>query len=892
MHDLLSRALVAWVDLARRFALWVTLFALALSGASLFYAAGNLGINTSTGDMISKDVPYRRGWEDFKRAFPQFVDTIVVVVDGESADIAEDSAAALARRLAAETALFRGVYWPGGDPFFRRNGLLYLSRGELTTLTDRLADAQPLLAELIDDNSLRGLMEVLTQAAGEIVKGTEAGGGLARLFDAMAVTFEAAAEGRPHKLGWQEVMAGEAGDASDRRRIIIVQAAARQGELLLGTGAIARIRALVRELGLVPANGVRVRLTGTVPLDYEELLSAAKGAANAAIISVFLVALLLFAGLRSPRLVLATLGTLLMGLVWTAAFAALTVGHLNLISVGFAVLFVGLGVDFGIHFALRYREAIINGADHASALREAAGGVGNALTLCAVAAAIGFFSFTGTDFVGLSELGVISGSSMFIALAANMTLMPAFLTLMPLKAQGPLAADAFAARAPRWIETQVRLKAGKVLLGALALGIVAALAASQVRFDFDPLHLKDPESESVATFLELQRDDRTAGLSLSVLRGSLAEAVELAARLEGLEAVDSTRTLADFVPEDQDEKLTMIDDMALLLAPVLEAGKGKPAPTDGERRASLAGFRVALGRLAKAAADPSRLEGARRLALLDGAKRLAAAIEAFEAKGAGSGAGPGVELKGIEDRLLGTLPARLDRLRASMMAQKIALEDLPGTIKDRVLATDGRYRVEIFPAEDITGNRALRRFVAAVRELAPDATGGPVVILGAGDAVSGAMRRAVLTAFAAICILLLLVLRSVIDSALVLAPLVLAALLSVASAVALGLSFNFANIIVLPLLLSLGIASGIHLVMRARNEAAGAKLTDTSTPRAVVFSALTTIGSFGTLALSAHRGTASMGALLTIAIFFTLLCTLIVLPALMAMVGRRRQSQS
>ena len=876
MHDLLSRALVAWVDLARRFALWVTLFALALSGASLFYAAGNLGINTSTGDMISKDVPYRRGWEDFKRAFPQFADTIVVVVDGESADIAEDAAAALARRLEAEKGLFRNVYWPGGDPYLRQNGLLYLSRDELSTLTDRLADAQPLLAELITDNSLRGLMEVLTEAAGEIAKGTEAGGGLVRLFDAMSATFEAETVGRPRNLGWREVMAGEAEDAGDRRRIIIVQAVERQGELLLGTGAIARIRALAGELGLVPAKGVRVRLTGTVPLDYEELLSAARGAANAAIISVFLVALLLFAGLRSPRLVLATLATLLMGLVWTAAFAALTVGHLNLISVGFAVLFVGLGVDFGIHFALRYREAIIGGADHASALREAAGGVGNALTLCAVAAAIGFFSFTGTDFVGLSELGVISGSSMFIALAANMTLMPAFLTLMPLKAPGPLGAGTLAARVPGWIETQVRLKARMVLLGALALGIVAALVSSQVRFDFDPLHLKDPSSESVATFLELQRDDRTAGLSLSVLRASLAEAVALAARLEGLEAVDSTRTLADFVPEDQDEKLAIIDDMALLFAPMIEAGEPKPAPTDAERRAALTGFRAALGRLAKAPANPS---------LIDSAKRLAGAIEAFEAKGS-------VELKGIEDRLLGTLPARLERLRTSMMAQKITLEDLPATLKDRVLAIDGRYRVEIFPAEDVTENRALRRFVAAVKDVAPDATGGPVVILGAGDAVSGAMRRAVLTAFAAICILLLVVLRSFIDAALVLTPLVLAALLSVASAVALGLSFNFANIIVLPLLLSLGIASGIHLVMRTRFEAAGAKLTDTSTPRAVVFSALTTIGSFGTLALSAHRGTASMGALLTIAIFFTLLCTLIVLPALMAMVGRRRQNQS
>jgi hopanoid biosynthesis associated RND transporter like protein HpnN len=882
MHDLLCRALVAWVDLARRFALWVTLFALALSGASFFYAAGNLGINTSTGDMISKDVPYRLGWEDFKRAFPVLGDSIVVVVDGDSADIAEDSAAALATRLNAEKELFGDVYWPGSDPFFRRNGLLYLSRDELTTLTDRLADAQPLLARLITDNSLRGLMEILTEAVDEVVKGTETGGGLVRLFDAMAATFEAETMGRRRYLGWQEVMSGDAGEAGDRRRIIIVQAVERQGELLLGTGAIARIRALSGELGLVPANGVRVRLTGSVPLDYEELLSAAKGAANAAIISVILVALLLFAGLRSPRLVLVTLATLLMGLVWTAAFATLTVGHLNLISVGFAVLFVGLGVDFGIHFALRYREAVNKGADHAAALREAAAGVGNTLTLCAVAAAIGFFSFTGTDFVGLSELGVISGSSMFIALIANLTLMPAFLTLLPLKpaAPGTHSADAFAARAPGWIEIQVRRKARNLLLTALVLGIAAAVASSQVRFDFNPLHLKDPDSESVATFIELQRDDRAAGLSLSVLRGSLTEAVALAARLKGVEAVDSTRSLADFVPKDQDEKLAIIDDMALLFTPGLEAGTPKPAPTDGERRASLAGFRAALGRLTKAATNPS---------LLDSAKRLAAAIAAFEAKG--DGAGPGVGLKGIEDRLLATLPERIHRLRDSMMAQKIALKDLPGALKDRVLATDGRYRVEIFPADDITDNGALRRFVAAVKEVAPDATGGPVVILGAGDAVSGAMRRAVLTAFAAICILLLVVLRGVIDAALVLAPLVLAALLTVASAVALGLEFNFANIIVLPLLLSLGVASGIHLVMRARSEAAGVKLTETSTPRAVVFSAFTTIGSFGTLALSVHRGTASMGALLTIAIFFTLLCTLVVLPALMTVLGRRRRHQ-
>ena len=139
----------------------------------------------------------------------------------------------------------------------------------------------------------------------------------------------------------------------------------------------------------------------------------------------------------------------------------------------------------------------------------------------------------------------------------------------------------------------------------------------------------------------------------------------------------------------------------------------------------------------------------------------------------------------------------------------------------------------------------------------------------------------------AIGLLVWVILRRLSDVALVFAPLALAALLTVAASVLTGLSFNFANVIVLPLLFGLGVASAIHLVLRERAGSGLVGLFGTSTPRAVVFSALTTIGSFASIALSSHPGTSSMGILLALAITLSLLCTLVVLPALMALAARR-----
>jgi len=858
------RYLVAWVDGIRRYARITILVALAATVAGVYGVATQLSINTDTEDMLSADLPFRQDSNAHSVAFPQLSDNIVVVIDAATPDLADDSATMFARRLREHPQVFGSLFDPRGEPFFRTNGLLYLDIEELSNLADRLAQAQPFLGTLWRDASLRGLAGMLGLAIDEVTK--EKGATpfeIARVLNAIAEVAERQAAGRFGLLSWELLMGKVKDDADESRRLIVIQPALDYASLAPAEQAMKLLREIARDLALDSEHGVSVRLTGSAALAQEELASVSQGMGLAAALSLILVAVLLVVGLGSPRLAGATVATLLMGLTWTAAFALVAIGSLNLISVAFAVLFIGLSVDFGIHFGLRYREAIDAGAGHKAALEQAASGVGGALTLSAVAAAIGFFSFLPTDYRGLAELGLIAGVGMFIALFANVTVLPALLTLMPLspkpvrRAPMRLGGRTGSSRAIAW--------------GALALGLAALALVPAARFDFDPLNLKDPSTESVGTLLDLMEQSRTSPYSITVLAPNLDAAVTLAGRLSKLDEVDDTATLIDYVPKNQDEKLAVIEDMALFLAPAFAAAPGKASIDPASRAAAVMTLQGDLDRLAGAAKGAPQGDAAGRLS-----SALAALI--------GSGA-----LAELEARLMTLLPGRLRALSDSLDAGPVTFDDLPDSLRRRQVAADGRASVEVYPKENLHQHQALRRFVEAVRAVALHATGSPVVILEAGNTVVGAFRDAAVLAFVAIAVLLAVLLRRLRDVALVFSPLVLAALLTVAASVLFGLPFNFANVIVLPLLFGLGVANGIHLVLRRRDEGGVTEVMASSTPRAVVFSALTTIGSFASIALSSHPGTASMGMLLTIAITLTLACTLIVLPALMTLDEKKRE---
>ena len=870
--NIFRRTLARWVETMARFAPVVVALSLASAGAGLAYAATHITMFTDTTDLLSKKLSFRASYDDFRAAFPQFSDNIVIVIDGDNADVVAHTSGEIAARLRAQPELFPYVFDPVDDPFFVRNGLLFLDVETLSDLSERIAAAQPLLGSLAKDTSLRGFFNVMGLAADAVANGDAEPSMLTGVLPHIQDAVSARIDGKPYLLSWRMMMAGKE-SPDDLRHVIVVQPKLDYSTLEPAHAAMVNIRNIAAEIPPMGGSQVRVRLTGAAALQDEELQSVSKGAGIAGVLSLVLVTALLIIGLRSTRLVIASFVTLVIGLAWAATFAALGVGHLNLISVTFAVLFIGVGVDFGIQFCLRYGESIARGEETAKALRNTALGIGGALTLAAGTAAIGFFSFVPTAYVGLSELGIIAGFSMFIAWFANLTVLPALLALLPLD---PARAKAHAPGLHGEGEptlTFVLRHPVTIAVGALVLGLAALTLVPRSSFDFNPLHLNDPTTESVQTFHDLIKWDPSSAYTISVLAPNLEAANGLAAKVGKLPEVSDTRTLSDFVPDKQDEKLSVVQNMALFLFPVFRTGKPLAPPDSAARLAATQAFRAKLDGLAKSPRAGELAGAARQLS-----ESLGKLVDARGASG----------LIELENGLLATLPSRLKQLKDSLEPEKVTLDNLPADLRAREITADGRALVTVVPAGDMGINANLRRFVTAVEGVAPNATDNPVVLLAAGDAVVRSFEEAAVYSAAGIVILLLFVMRSVADTVFVLTPLALAAVLTVAFTVIAGLQFNFANIIALPLLLCLGVGYGIYLVLRHRAIADVAEVLATNTPRAVLFSALTTMCSFGTLAVSHHRGTRSMGILLTVALTLALVCTLIVLPAIQELRDRRK----
>jgi len=870
-RDRFGAAVSAVIGLVLKAPLLIVVVALAATVALGIFTVKNVSINTDATEMLSPDLAFRRDFDAYRRAYPVFANNIVIVVEADDSDRAEDGAEALYQRLQQDKARFHHIFYPEGDRFFRQNGLLYLDMKELQALASRLSEAQPLLSTLARDQSIRGLFEVLGLAIDALGTADAQPQQIARVLQRVAAVIEARNADKPRSLSWKEMMGGEAA-SDDRRRIIVLQPELDYGSVAPAADALKEIRRHARELGLSPENGVRVRLSGSAAIDSEEIGSIADNTALSSELSFAIVALILVACFRSLRLLVASLVTLVVGIVWTGAFAVAAVGQFNLISIAFAVLFIGIGIDYSIHVGLRYREMVERGRTGKAAFTAAGRSIGTALGLMAASSALGFFSFLPTDYRGVSELGLIAGFSMIVAFVTNITVLPATLALMPLRTQPGAAEKHKAARlvqSEHWLWRHSRF----IVIAALVVGLAALSALWGARFDRNPLNLKDPTQESVATAIDLLNNPRLRVSTVSILVDTVAEIGPLAEKLKKLPSVESVRSIYDYVPSDQVAKLDILEEIALQMTPILAPSERAAPPDADQRTAAITALRDKI----KAALDQKRA-GAIEADL----KRLRDALDAFLKRGTDD-----LRTAALEQDLLGSLPRRLDALKSALAAKPVDFAALPESLRQRELSPAGKVRIEVVPKEDLRDNRALNRFVAEVQSVAPHATGGPVVELLAGNAVVHAFAVASVVAFVLISLGLLLLLRSFTDLLLILAPLLLASSVTVGIAVAVGLSFNFANIIVLPLLIGLGVSSGIHLVIRARHDTT-IELLNTTTPRAVLFSAFTTIASFATLAISSHWGQASMGLLLLIAISVNLVCYLVVLPALLASIEQRR----
>jgi hopanoid biosynthesis associated RND transporter like protein HpnN len=849
MLDRIVERSVAW---AIAHAIQVIALCLALTVVSAVYTAYTLTMDTDTSRMISPSLPWKQAQFRINAEFPQNVGLLVVMIDGQSPDLAEDSAAALYAKMKERTDLFDTVRRADGGPFYDQYGLMLLDTKDLDQISRSVIRAQPFIASLAADPSLRGLFDVLSLAMEGVARKATDFASLERPLSAISASLSAALTGNEMPLSWRTLMIDRPIDKRELRKLILAQPKRDFRTLQSGAKASAAIRQDVTALGLSPDRGVTVRLTGTVALNDDEFGTVTHGMGWALGISIALVLGLLFAALRSFKLIAACFITLIIGLVWTFGFAALAIGSLNLVSIAFAVMFIGLSIDFGIQFGVRYgQERFI--CDDAGALPRTGRFMARPLTLAAVAIAAGFLSFTPTDYRGVSDLGLIAGAGMAITLLLNLTLLPALLQLFP-PASRPLDMG-FAWAKPI---DDFLLRRRWLVIGVWALvAAIGVAAATGLRFDFNPLHLKDPKVESVSSIVDLMQDPLRTPYNIEILTPNLDAAQALAEKLGKLREVHAVLTAATFVPKDQEAKLAILQDLNDLMGLSLDPLDVAAPPTPDQVRASLRNCAAKL----RAAVGSSDV--AQQLARL--LEQAADSDDAF--------------LQRLDHVLLSTLKPRLEALKASLTAKPLTVDTLPPEIRNDWIAADGEARILVIPAGDSNDNDMLQRFVTAVQSVAPDANGPAVQIYEAGQAVSKAFRIATLWAMGSMAVLLALVLRRFWDVVLVLLPLAMAALVTIAICRAFGLQLNFANIITLPLLLGIGVAFNIYFVVNWRKGIS--EPLQTSTARAVLFSALTTGSSFASLALSNHRGTAGMGVLLVTGLVVTLIGTFSFLPALL-----------
>jgi hopanoid biosynthesis associated RND transporter like protein HpnN len=843
-----------------RYAWLLVISTLLLSSLSLYYVKDHLGVNNNSAEMLSPDLPFQKDTKRFDTAFPQNADTIIFIVEAATPEETAIASKQLLNSLKNSSHYFESSYIPEDNAFFRQQALLYLSPEELENLASNLTDAQPFIGYLTQNYSLTGLFTILTQALEQ--QDSVISQSLPALLNSINQAIINTIRNQSYHVSWQTIL-NPSKLANKTRRIVIAKPKRDFYSMMPAAAAVKKAREITAQLSANMAN-LKIGITGDVVLQHEELESIGDGAVLSGIGSFILVFLILFRCFHSFKLLFATIITLLIGLSLTAGFAAIAIGHLNVISISFAALYIGLGVDFAIHVCLHYREGIAQKHSHFIAIKKALHSVGFSLFLCALTTSIAFFAFVPTDYKGVSELGLISGVSMFISLGLSLVFLPALLSLLNLK-----KAHAFEnSNQTSWIKT-VPLRYKKTIRSiSILLAIACLFAIPYITFDSNPVDMRNPNSPSVIAFKNLLKSTTDSPYALNALCKNIEETHSLVQKLKQLPTVSNTVTLTDLVPSDQEDKLFTIEDLNMILGPQLSQFDSTLAPSDTPK--VLSEFQNTLSSVLKN--NQSGISAEILQALSHSIGQYQAALQ--------QSTDPAQLNKRLDDSILGLLPHTISTLSQSLTAYEFNLDSLPDYIRNQWLSPTGIYRVMILPKQDLNIPANLKQFALDVQSVAPAAVGLPVGDLASGQAVVNAFKMAFSFSFALITILLLLILKSLYKTLLVLGPLILASLLTCSVNVLLGIPFNFANIIALPLLLGMGVDSGIHIMHCLHEQLEDNQhILQSSTARGVMFSSITTMSSFISLALIPHFGIASMGITLAVGISFTLICTLIVLPA-------------
>ncbi len=854
MNSLIGRL----VAVCARHAAATLLGTVILAGLSLDFSVSHLKIDTDNSHLFDPALPWRQVAMAQSRDFPQFDNITLTVVKGATPEEAEETANALAAAADADKLHFHDATAEGRGAFFAHNGLLLLPEDRLEALLTKIIETQPFLGQLAADPSARGLFNAIALLAQGAQSDQVDLAAYGMPLSIVRDTLNDAAAGHPTPLSWSSLIGGGLANSTV---FVVLHPVLDHGSMQQGKAATAALEAIAAKLPDVMAGRAKLGITGEVPLTDQQFASLTDGLAIGTTIMLLLITLWLFLALRSVRLILAVLGTLVLGLIFTLFFATVAIGTLNLISVAFAILFVGLAVDFAIQFSVQFRNVAFRHGGTEEALRLTADEAGGQIALAAAATACGFLAFAPTSFLGVAELGIIAGTGMIIAFVCTVTILPAAIALFAIRSAA----------------VEVALAGGAAVDGALmrhrrpvlALCALSALlggwAAAATRFDANPLDTMDPDSPAMRTLAALVSNPAANPFFATAMAPDLKAARTLAARLSGLPGVGMVLSGATFVPEDQAAKLGMIAQTRTILASTLLAVPDQAQPGVADLRAAMKQAAEAIGKAAPKLPKDSPLLG------------IGTALERLQAA-------PDSVVEAANVAVARFLPAQLAALTDALNPSEITQARLPPEIRNDWFTSRGEVMVKVVPVQATGDTVELLRFVREVQAVAPKAGGPAVTTLASAATILGAFRTASILAALAISAILFLVFRTLRDVALVISALILSALLTALFGKLLGVQLNFANIIALPLLLGVGVSFNVYFVMNWRSGMRS--FLGSATARAILFSALTTGTAFGSLAASHDPGMSSLGIVLLLSLASVLISTFVYLPALL-LEGRR-----
>jgi hopanoid biosynthesis associated RND transporter like protein HpnN len=874
---------------------WLTVgLSTLLACCALLYTWYGLAFVTSPYRLLPQEAPYVVVLQKHLREFGELNDIIVVVASPEP-----ETAKAYAVRLGNELtrAGVRRFSYRLETASLQQNALLYLPRDDLRTLRDRLFDYEDLLRVYAARPTLVRLLESLNQqlanaiALGFLDLGLErTGAGDLRFIDAilgeaMARFDGQAGRGSPWSLalsgsGFRHEDAGWFFSADRRLLFVFVKANSVEGDFTDNRERIELIRSTIARLR-PQFPGVDAGVTGSSAISNDEMTTAFADSARAGILSSLLTLGLILVAFRRVVKPMLMLATLTIGLAWSMGVITLVVGRLNIFSVMFVSIVVGLAIDYGIYLLYGYEEALGRGASRDRALWIAARQTGAGILVAALTAAGTFFVLRLTDFSGIGEFGVVSGIAILASFVSMITLFPALLVLV----------DRRRPRLPTGVPRTVRAAGATwlarmtarpmpVLATAAALTVLAGWGALHVGFDDNLLRLQARGTESVLweerTLATVGRSGVTA-ITTAATPTELERKHEALARLPSVAKVESLLTL---VPNDQAEKIAIIEQLAPMVAPVRMGTPDPLRPRNLQKPLEVLQRRleIVLGGLDE---SPSRREVEQTRAKVQALLRRLVEVDSAATR---------LALNQLQSEMFRDFADRLSTFQQSLAPRTVTVADIPESLRERFIGASGQYLIRIFPAVDIWEREGATRFVGDLRTVDPDVTGPPVTSFEAIRFIRRGYWQGALYAFVLVAVLTGALLRSATGTLLALTPLALGMMWTLGLMRLLGLEFNLANVWAVPLIIGAAVEYGVNTYMRSMDEGqTEGPMLPRSAVLAVMLNGLTTITGFGSLMIAHHRGMWSLGLLLTLGTAVSLVAALGVLPSLMRLfAGGRR----